>query len=794
MAVLILALGIGTNTAIFSIVNTVLLRPLPFKDPDKIVMIWETNPKKGVERSIVSPANYLDWKARNHVFENIVAWRFWFFNLTGTEEPERIQGFQVGADYFQLLGVRAALGRTFLPEEEQVGKDKVVILSQGLWQRRFGGAIDIIGRKVQIDGDPYTVVGILPADFKLFRVLNREIELWVPLTIDPQKVSRDDFSINVYGRLKAGVSIEQAQAELETIARSLGQEYPTTNADRGVAVVGLQNNSIQRYRDNLLLLLAAVIFVLLIACANIANLLLARAAGRQREVAIRAALGASRSRLIRQLLTESLLLALLGGTLGLVISLWGIDLLNVLIPHRAIPRYERFSVDRYVLGFTLLLSFLTGIMFGIVPGLRTSKINLTESLKEGGKSLTTGVRGLRIFNILVVSEVALAAMLLIGAGLMIKSSMRLQGFNRGFNPGGLLTMQVWLPRSKYSSSIQITNFYQQTMKKIETLPGVLSVSAINFLPLSGLRDSVKLTIEGHIPAAPEEQPFAMYSVIGPEYFHTMGIPLLKGRGLTEKDSDEANGVVLINESMARRYWPDEDPVGKRIRPSFPEAKAPWRPDSGNNWLTIIGVVGDVREDGLVNDPIHQIYLPYLQNPSPLMNLVIRTKTNPMEMAAPVQKGVWAVDKDQPVFNIKTMDEIISESFSEPHIFMLLLGIFAALALVLSMVGIYGVIAYSVSQRSREIGIRIALGAQGSDVLRTLLKQGVVLSLTGLAIGLLAASILTRALTSLLFGVSATDFSTFALISILIFFITLLAVYIPARRVLKVDPMIALRSE
>jgi putative ABC transport system permease protein len=793
--ILVLALGIGINTTIFSLINTVLLHPLPFKDPDKIVMIWETDLKKGVNRSIVSPANYLDWKEQNRVFENTSAWRFWFFNLTGGDMPERLQGFQVSSSFFPLLGVEASLGRTFLPEDEQTGRDSVVVLSHGLWQRRFGADPEIIGRHVTIDGEKYTIVGVLPAQFRLFKVLNRELDLWVPLAIDPKQFSRDDHSINVYARLKPGITLEQAQSDINSIADRLEQEYPSTNTGRGAIIVPLREQLIQKARPILLMLFVAVLLVLTIACANVANLLLARSATRQGEMAIRMALGASRFRIARLLLTDGLLLALLGGGAGLIFSLWGIDLLNTFIPHRAISRINEFSADRQVIGFTVFVSLITGIIFGLFPALSLSDKKLMESLKQGGSNLSSSFRRMRILNSLVVVEIALAVMLLIGAALTIKSAVLLGRIDRGFDQKDLLTMQIWLSRAGYNKSRDIAEFYRKALDRIESIPGVESASAINFLPLSRLSDIVNFTIEGATaPPTPKEQPSARYYVIDAQYFKTMKVPLLRGRYFTINDDDETNGVIIINETMARRYWPDEDPVGKRIKPSFPVGKAPWRPESSNNSLTIVGIAADIKEDGLENSSLPQIYLPYLQNPSLLMNFVVRTGTDSMKFADQIQREIWAVDKDQPVYNIKLYEEIISDSFAESRIFTLLLSIFAVISLVLAAIGIYGVISYCVSERTHEIGIRIAIGAQTGDILKMIVREGFIITSIGTGIGIFSAFLLTRVLSSLLFGVSSTDLEIFTLIPVLLYIVALFACYIPARRATKVDPMVALRNE
>jgi putative ABC transport system permease protein len=795
--VIVLALSIGANCAIFSVVSAALLRPIPWADPERIVSVHETDLKRGLDSQIVSPANYLDWRDESRSFEQMAGWRFLYLNLAGRDQPERVQGLTVSASYFPLLGVKAALGRTFLAEEEQAGRDRVVVLSDGLWQRRFGSDPNIVGQKITVEGEPYTVVGVLPHDFWVFRVLNRELDMYVPLALERGQLSREDQSIFVYARLKPGVSLEQAEGEMNALQRSHEQGRPEISSGRGVRLVPLPEQWTERIRPTLLMLLAAVGFVLLIACANIANLLLARATVRQKEMAIRTALGATRLRLVRQLLTESVLLAVLGGAAGLLLAYWSIDLLNHLIPYTAVNRVGRFELDGQVLRFTFLLTLVTGVVFGLAPALRSSRLDLTESLKEGGSS-TTGAHGRRLLGALVVSEIALAVLLLIGAGLLIRSSLRMQKMDRGLNPHHVLTMQVWLPRAKYAESHQVTSFYQQALRRIGSLPGVESASAINFPPLAVQYTTVPFNIEGDAPAAtPEEMATARYSIISPSYFQTMQIPLLAGRPFTEEDSDETRGVVVISRSMAERFWPAGDWLGKRIQPQFPkQQKTFWLPESRNLPLTVVGVVADVRQEGINDSHLPQMYLPYLQNPSSIMNVLVRTAaaSDPLSYATAVRREIYAVDQDQPVFDIKTMEMLVAESFAQPRVFASLLASFAALALLLAAVGIYGMMSYSVTQRTHEIGIRVALGAQERDVLKLVIGEGLKLVLVGVAIGLIGAFVTTRILSSLLFGTSPTDPAIFTVVALLLTAIALAACYIPARRAMRVDPMVALRHD
>ena len=811
MVVLVLALGIGVNTAFFSVVNAVLLRPVPWKDPERIVSVWETNLKRGENRALVSTGNFLDWRDQSNVFEHMAGWRFLYLNLSGSGEAERVQGLTVTADYFPLLGVTAALGRTFMREEEQPGHDKVVVLSHGLWQRRFGSNPNLIGQQITVEGEPRTVIGVLPSEFRIFKVLNRELDIYIPLRVDPAQLARAGMTdeektgtrgdaeqiLFVYARLKPDISLEQAQAAMDTTYTRLEQQYPKSNTGLGVKLVRLQEQWVEQLRPTLLMLLVSVVFVLLIACANAANLLLARASARKKEMAIRGALGASRFRLIRQLLTESLLMAMISGAAGLLLAFWCIKLLNSLISYAVVNRTEDFRLDGTVLGFTLIISLLTGIVFGLAPALQSSRLNLSATLKEGAAigSISAG----RLRATLVVCEITLTMMLLIGAGLMIRSILSLQGVDRGLNTNSVLTMQIFLPKAKYPGGHQVSDFYRRVLQRVQALPGVESASLINYPPLGVISPTVPFTADGKPLQAPDDAPLAQYALISAEYFQTMGISLLSGRHFTEQDASENNGAVIISNSMAQRFWPNEDPVGRQISPRFPEMRAYWVPESNNLPLTIVGVVGDLNQDGIIGLPEDQvtppqIYLPYLQNPSSIMHLMVRTASDPLRWAAAVRGEVYDVDKDQPVFDIKSMDEVVAESFARPRILTLLLGTFAALALSLATVGIYGVVSYAVIQRTHEIGIRMALGAQQRDILKLVLAHGMTLAGTGVICGLIAAFAVTRVMSSLLFGVGATDPMTFAGVSVLLTGVALLSSYIPARKAMEVDPMIALRRE
>jgi putative ABC transport system permease protein len=789
--ILTLALGIGANTAIFSVVNSVLLKPLPFKDSNRLVIISETDAKNRATNSPVSSSDFIDWKDQTKVFEQIAAWRFLYFNLTGIDQPERVQGLTVSASFLPLLGAQVQLGRTFLPEEEHVGKDKVVVLSDALWRRRFGADPNLVGQEIDIEGEPHAVVGILAPSFQIFRVLNRPLDIYVPLTFDSSTLNRRDHDTFVYARLKPGVTLEQAQSEMDVLYRALEKEYPQTNSSRGAHVISMREGLSGDVRPTLLLLLSAVGLVLLMACANVGNLALARAVARQKEMAVRAALGAGPWRLLRQVLIENLLLALLGGAVGALVAFWGIRILNDLVPYQAVRRLYDFGLDVRVLGFTLLISLMSGMLSGIAPALRFAR--LKDPLEGAGRSSAGGLRTHRTANLLVISEVALAVALLCSAVLLIRSSLLLHGMPRGFDPHNVLTTQVWLPRARYPDGRRVADFYHQVLGRIEKLPGVESASAVNFPPLARQYTTVNFSIEGRIPSQ-DEVLLARCTVISAGYFRTMNIPLLSGRGFNDRDADETHGVVIINASMARRFWPDSDPIGYKIRPQFTGQRYFWIPESRNLPLTIVGVVGDVRHEGLADNNLPQLYLPYLQNPSSIMNLLVRTTSEPLHWANAVRSEVWAVDKDQPLFDTKMVEDIVADSFGRQNVLAFLLGIFASTALLLAAGGIYGLISHSVGQRTHEIGIRMALGAQSGQVLRLVLWQGMGLILAGVFIGLLGALGAAELLSNFLFGVNPTDPTSLAGVALLLAATGLLACYIPARRATRVDPLLALHYE
>jgi putative ABC transport system permease protein len=781
IAVLTLALGIGANAAIFSVVNAVLLRPLPFKDPDRLMWIRETKLPQFPEFS-VSPGNFLDWRRQNTVFERLVAANSLSFNMIGAGDPEQIRGMKVTDGFFATLGAQPELGRDFLPEEDQPGRDNVVILSHGLWQRRFGGDPKILNRALTLSGQSYTVIGVMPASF---RFGGADLGLWTPMAFTAQQAqNHGGHWLMAIGRLKPGATEDQARAEMVAIAGRLAAQYPDANTGWSVKLMPLLDFTVRDIKPALIVLLCAVAFVLLIACANVANLLLARAAGRQKEIAIRTALGAGRARIIRQLLTESALLALLGGAVGLLLAKWGMDLLLNLAP-QGLPRMSDVSLDGRALIFTATVTLLTGVIFGLVPALQSSKPNLNETMNETGRGSTEGRRRSLVRSALVVLEVASALMLLVGAGLLIKSFWRLHQIDPGFNPDNTLTMTVSLPRAKYPEDAQRVAFFRQLLEKINALPGVEAAGASNSIPMEG--DMVlAFEVQGRAPLPPGAGQSTNFYGVSADYFKAMGIRLLRGRLLNERDASDSPHVAVINETMAKKIFPDEDPIGKRI--TF---------DGGGNnpdWYEIVGVVGDVKQYGLDQATPMQTYEPYTQQTFPYMTLVARAAGEPANLTAAIRNTILQIDKEQPVANVRTLDQILSNSIAQQQFSTLLLGVFAVVAMSLAAVGIYGVLSYAVTQRTHEIGVRLALGAARRDVLRLVVGQGMRLTLLGVAAGLICAFALTRLMSSLLFGVSATDPMIFSLIPLLIVIVALLACWIPARRATKVDPLTALRYE
>jgi putative ABC transport system permease protein len=780
VAILTLALGIGANSAMFSAVNAVLLRPLPFPESERIVLVDGVNPSKGITLSNVSVPDFADWQTQNQVFEQVAGLVTGGSLLVNNDEIERVRGTGVTADFFPLFKTNAEIGRVLQADDSQKDRNPVVVLSYELWERRFGADRSVIGRQVKIGGKDTTVVGVMPAEFKF----PAQSELWVPLQLDAVTERRDNRYLSVITRLKPGVTVPQAQAQMDTIDQRLAQTYNETNNGWGVRLSTLQERLVGDTRASLLLLLGAVAFVLLIACANVANLLLARATARQKEIAVRTALGASRWRIVRQLLTESLLLSTVSGVIGLMLSLWLTKLLIAVSPPNS-PRFDEIRPDMRVFLFTLALAVITGLVFGVAPALQASRVNLNERLKEGGRTGAAGSSHNRIRSLMMVSEVALSVMLLVGAGLLIKSFIRLREVSPGFNPVNALSMRISLPGAKYPEGEARAQILRQTLERIKALPGVLSAGAVLSLPLGGDTFNVG---RGYIregrPATPEESGNAAYLASTPDYFRTLQIPLVAGRVYTDQDTEKTPKVAIVNESLARRLWPGESPIGKRI--------TIWRDEKFPR--EIIGVVGDTKPS-LDAEAAPQMYVPYAQDAHwSSMSLVIRTSNDPAALTSTVRNEIRSLDKGIPVYNVKTMNEVLATSVGPRRAPMLLLSAFAGVALMLAMIGVYGVTAYQVTQRTQEIGIRMALGAQMRDVVKLVLKGGMAMALLGTGLGLVGAFVLTRLMSSLLFGVQPTDKATFVIVSVCLVTTALLACYLPARKATKVDPLKALRYE
>jgi len=793
VAVLTLALGIGANTAIFSVVNFVLLRPLEYANSDQLVMVWERNTKKGWNESPTSFADFVDFRDNAKSVE-LVAFTDTNFNLTGGDQPERVAGLRVSANLFSLLGVNPARGRWFAPEEDKPGAGHVLILSYGLWQRSFGGNSNLVNQTVQLNGQSYTVVGVMPPTFKFppafsatttSEELISNADLWVPLTTDDVPLIRNIRNLKMIGRLKAGVAPQQAQAEINSIAGRLAREYPDVNAGLESVVIPLHEQIVGDVREALLILLGAVVLVLLIACANIANLLLSKATARHKEIAIRTALGANRGRLLRQLLTESTLLGLLGGVFGFLVAYAGSKTL-VSFGSFSIPQLTDFSFDMKVPLFALVVSLLTSLIFGLAPAIDASNPNLNEALKEGGRSSSGGATRARLRNALVITEVALAVVLVTASGLMLRSFVRLQGTSSGLNPHNLITLELELPDVRYHAAQQQTLFQQQLLQRVGSLPGVQNAATVDNLPFSGNAFNTSFTIEGRPTGPTTETPRAYYRVISPDYFPAIGIELHKGNQFTDRDTAEQPGVAIVNETAAQRYWPGVDPLGKRIKRGRPESKNPW--------LTVIGIVSGSRQLSLKEGSQPEIYVPYLQNPGLTFTLVARTASDPRSLTGALRKEVLSADREIPAANIKLMEELISNSVAKERFYVLLLAVFAALALILAAVGVYGVMSYSVTLRTRDIGIRMALGARPVDIFKHIVGQALLLGLIGLGVGIVLAIASTRVMSSLLYGINATDPLTLAITSLVLLAVALLASYLPARRATRVDPLVTLRYE
>ena len=778
-AVACLALGIGATTAIFSAVNGVLLRPLPFPEPERLVTVWGHHASIG--RETASLPDFLDWRRESRAFSGMAARANTQFILTGAGEPEVVRGALVTANYFRVLGAPIPAGRGFRDEEERGGAARVAILSAGFWRREFGGRADVIGRRITLGGVPYTIVGAGARGLSV----PAEVDVWATFPTDTTLGRRNDF-LEVVGRLAPGSDQAGAQQELATIARRLEQEYPGSNGGWGVELVGLQERIVGEVRPALLLFMGAVGLVLLIACANVANLMLARVATREREVTIRAALGASRRRLIRQLLTESVVLALVGGVLGLGLAVWGVRALQAL-EQGAIPRLGEIAVDGTALAFALGLSVLTGLLFGVAPALRLMDYDLRDGLSEGGRGAAGHRSAGRTRSLLVLAEVALACVLLVGASLLLSSFVRLQGVDPGFSPGGILTARVTLPRARYDDPARQTAFAEAVLSRVRGLPSVSAAALASEAPLGDGPPYWGFAVAGMEPPPPEVVQDAVVFRTSPDYFQTFGIPLLRGRLYQAADRGDAAPVALVSQALAHRYWPDRSPLGARITFGDPT-------DSTSTWMTVVGVVGDVRQEGPAAAAYPQIYVPLAQVTTRSLLIALRTAGDPTALTPAVKRAVAGIDPNLALGRVATMEERVAGSMARPRVNAILLGGFAATALVLAAIGIYGVIAYSVVQRTRELGIRMALGARGGDVLRLVLGQGMVPVLGGLALGLAAAAAASRVLRGLLYGIGGTDPITYAAVAAFLAGVALVASFLPARRAATADPVVALRNE
>jgi putative ABC transport system permease protein len=786
VAVLAVALGVGANTTIFSCLNALVLRPFSFPHTDRLVMVWERGADGSFPRGAVAPANYADWRDQTTAFAQLAAYSPQHYNLNEGEHPERVPGARVTPNFFAALGVPPMLGRTFSDDEGRPGGARVAVVKHDLWVRRFGADPALVGRDVRLDGRSYTVVGVMPPDCDFPQ---NGAEVWTPLALSPQEAaSRGNHYLQVVGLLKEGVSTERAHAEAAAVSERLRATHPETNGGRVAFVETLIDSGTRGSRMHLKVMLGAVAFVLLLACANVANLLLVRGAARRRELAVRAALGASRARLVRQLLTESLLLALLGGALGLLLSVWGVEYISQGLPPaltQYIPGWKNLRVDSEVLAFTLAASVLTGVVFGIFPSLQATRTNLNESLKEGGKSgAGGGLRRNRARSTLVVFEVALSLVLLAGAGLMIRSFVNMLTADLGLRPDGVLTMELSLPREGYREEAQQVAFYERLIEGVAALPGVRAVGVVNSIPMSRSgAGSSNFSIVGRPPFPHDSEPYAEHRTVSPGYFAAAGAPVLRGRAFTDADDARAPRVVIVNEAFARAFFPEGDALGQRLVVHQEEGP-----------LEIVGVVADTKNEDFNERPELGFYRPLRQDPWGSLGLLVRAEGDPLALAGAVREQVRALDRELPVYNVRTLRDIADEAVSAQRLMVSMLTFFALGALVLAAVGLYAVMSYAVAQRTHEIGVRMALGAQGSDVMRMVLRQGSALALAGLGCGLAVSLGVTRVMSSILHGVSATDPLVFAFVAVVLGLAALLACYVPARRATRVDPMVALRHE
>jgi putative ABC transport system permease protein len=791
IVVLTLALGIGANTAIFSAVNAVLLRPLPYRESHQLVTIEHLYPSLDLEAPVSVPG-FIDYKRKSRSFESMAVQAAWRANLTDVDEPVQVQGQRVTGEFFTMLQVPALLGRTLQPGEDTPGREHIAVLSYDAWHRIFGGAPDIVGRSLLLNGESYEVVGVMPSGFR--DSFHRNAEIWTPLVFQPEQMTDENRTtefLNLIARLRPAVPVEQAAGEMQTIAEQLKRDYPDNYADNWTLIVTpLSIQATGNVRPALLVLLGAVGFVLLIACANVANLLLARAATRSKEIAVRTALGATRERLLQQLLTESVLVSLAGGVVGLLLAYAGVRAL-VAADIRNIPRADEIGIDGAVMFFTLGVSILAGVLFGLAPAVHTATPDLHGALKEGGRGTTADRGSHALRRSLVVTEVALALTLLTGAGLLLKSFARLQQVDPGFEPANLLTFSLALPQIRYPSDTAQIGFFDQVFPAIAQVPGVIAAGGTSVMPFGGSWSTGSFDIEGYEPPEDQPGPWGDIRVVSPSFFETLRIPLLRGRYLTDEDRAGSRQVAVIDQEFVRRYWPNENPLGKRFTFGPPEGVTD---TTQNEWIEVVGVVGHTAHEGLDAAPRIQLYLPYRQNGFPFMQVAVRTRGNPERYVNLVRDAVRSVDPDQPISNLAQMEELLSRSVGQRRLSMMLLSLFSGIALVLASVGIYGVMSYSVTQRSRELGVRIALGADRTDVLRLVLKQGMGLAVLGIGIGLAAALALTRLIESQLYGVTATDPTTFALVAGVLAATALLANLIPAIRATRLDPAVVLREE
>jgi putative ABC transport system permease protein len=793
VAVLTLALGIGANTAIFSVIDTLLLRAPDIQHLDRLVSLQERNLQKVPFAVDPSPGNFLDWREHTRSFDQMAAWRNWYFTLSepvgGVAPSESVRGVRVSPNFFSMIGVETALGRAFTADEEASGHDRVVILSDGLWRRRFGGNATVVGRTVLVDGSPFTVIGVLPPGYQFFQP---DLDMWMPLAVDASLHDRASHSVMVFGRLAPAASLPRAQAEMDVTARALAEMHPDANAGWDVVVTQVYPTpEAKALRPALIVLMGAAGLVLLIACANVANLLLARAIARHKEIAVRAAIGASRGRLIRQMLTESIVIATIGGVSAVVVARWGVALLVPLLPHagtnQTVSAFRSISptLDARMMAFSIAVAVMTGVVFGMIPALRTTRPDVLRVWTSSHLKPRAG-------RMLLVSELSLAIVLLGGAGLLIESFWHLQHVDPGFRTDHLLTMQMWLPKARYPAASDVRGFFNDITRRIDTLPGVRSASAISYRPFLSMGTGTSVEIEGRAPSSFGEQPSAEYRVVTPSFAGVIGQPLVEGRDFNDHDQAASNSVAIVNEAMARRFWPNETAVGRRVRPAYHRTAVPWELDAEPRWLTVIGVVRNIK--GLVPSERDQslMYVSSNQFPFSYMFLVVRTVPPPLTMAASVQDQIRRVDPDQPVADVRTMEDAVAASV--PRFNVELLGLFALMAVFLAAVGVYGVSSYAVSQREQEIGIRMALGARQQDVMAMVVRETLTVAFVGVVVGLLGSFALTRTMSGLLYGVAATDPLTFAGAASLLVAVVLVAGYFPARRAARLDPVAVFRGQ